>query len=586
MHSGTDNARDADGSGSPNLTHRRSFLKGAGLAGAAGVASPFLRSTSARAASASPASTTRAGRPATGVAHASASLLVGPGNSPANLYTISYFPAVNAGYTMWSSYNGTQYQSDMQTARSLGFTSLRVFLAARSGVFDFPVPTSSELSVLADFYNRSKEAGIALHLTLFGQWIGLNQISNAYGQIAASMQWASAILGALPDMANVSCIEIRNEIPFSSAAAYPSNGFDSGWPSGTPEYGQVGQVAVVWAQQLIPYIRSLAPGVPVTASTTHDPTTDLATWVAASKGQSWAPSWYDWHCYAGSANDPATSGPAEPGLIYAALQSAISVVGGAAPLVIGETGCSSAAHGTQSSGQAQRSQADYIQAVRWSCAQLGLPDPGAWTLWDLQASAQFPDGQKFGLIAASGTGKVSSSLYQVVPPGTSVPPVGINGAMLGYQTDANSYVLPDRWVLYKGEQGMQPIASALDSSSTYLGYASVRLSGSSGSSSTDNPPALETDPVTAPVIKPGTTYTFGCYLKASGTVGTPSLEVSWYGASGGYISSANGSLLTLGTSFAQYTLRSTAPSGARYARLFVKTPGNGGSIWVTNASWG
>src|SRR5580658_6723692 len=90
--------------------------------------------------------------------------------APTNQYAVNYYPINNAGYEMWSSYNGAQYQSDMQKAKDLGFNTIRVFLAAAAGVFNFSPPTAAELANLADFYRRSKTVGIKLHLTLFDYW--------------------------------------------------------------------------------------------------------------------------------------------------------------------------------------------------------------------------------------------------------------------------------------------------------------------------------------------------------------------------------------------------------------------------------
>jgi hypothetical protein len=580
MSRGTDRTDEAGGTTWPHRTGRRAFLKGAGLAGAASLAGSILQSPDAHAATASAAFST-AERASAGSA---------PSGFSPNLYTINYFPAVNGGYPMWSHYDGSQYQSDMQTARSLGFTSLRVFLAALPpsyDVFDWDTPTKDELARLTDFYGRSKAVGIALHLTLFSVWqYETSSGTLAYsplGQIAGSKTWAKAILGALPDFSNLSCIEIKNEVKFASTDAYTS-GFDSGWPGTPPQHPKVGQVATVWAKQMIPYIRSIAPGVPVIASTTtdpdfpKDPVADLAAFVAAVKGTNAAPTWYDYHCYVGDT----------PGLIYGRVQAAKDAVGSAGKLYIGETGMSVTPSGTQSPGQAQRLQADYLQTVRWSCAQLGLPDPGPWMLFDLHDSEEFTNGNTFGLLDPDGNLRPSGSLYQAVAPGSPVPAVSINGAMLGYQTDANGNVLPDRWVLFTGPDtgpGHQPIASALDSASTYRGYPSVRLYNSAGSNPDYEPPGLQASPVTAPTIKAGQAYTFSCYLKASGSYGTSKLQIFWYGASGRISGTTGNTLTTLGSSFAQYSLRSTAPSGAQYAQLFIRTPGNAGNIWVTDASW-
>ena len=48
---------------------------------------------------------------------------------------------------------------------------------------------------------------------------------------------------------------------------------------------------------MIPFIRALAPGVPVTASATGRPSENLATLVAETKGTEAEPDWYEWHYY-------------------------------------------------------------------------------------------------------------------------------------------------------------------------------------------------------------------------------------------------------------------------------------------------
>jgi hypothetical protein len=465
----------------------------------------------------------------------------------------------------------------MQTAKNMGFNSFHIFLAARPGVFDFPNPTQAELNHLADFYNRAKTVGIKLSITLFDEWLASSYGKSPYGHIAGSQAWAKAIIGALPDLANLSGIEVKNEIKLSSAAAYSlPNGFDGGWPSRAPQYGQVGRVATVWIRQMIPYIRSIAPGMPVTASTNGDPTTNLAAFVAAVKKTDAAPDWYDWHCYTGTS----------PGLIYTRLQSAINVVGGAGPLYIGETGCDSQPTGSRGALQGQQTEADYLQAVRWYCAKLGLPEPAQWILFDMLPSAQITSGQRFGLYNTGGAIKLSGQMYRAIPPGTTVPPISVNGTMQGgNQPDADGNALPPRWYLYKGSNNNQPITSAIDTVNTYQGNPSILLTGSENTLTGANAPALMTNPITAPIPVAGQTYTWAAYLKASGSYGQPALEVSWYGANGAYLGTTKGAQLTLTSLFTQYSLQTEAPAGAEYAEVLVKTPKNAGSIWVANASW-
>jgi hypothetical protein len=486
-------------------------------------------------------------------------------SAPTNQHTVNYYPVNNGGYQMWSNYNGSQYQDDMQTAKNLGFNTVRLSLAAMDGIFTFGTPTAAELANLTDFYNRSVEVGIKLHLGLFDWW-------GDYGQIRNSRTWIAAVLGALPNTTNIAVIEIQNETRYSLTTAY-GGGFDSGWPTGTTQYGEIGQVAIVWAQQVIPYIRSIAPGVPVTSSTSYG-TADLAAFFAAVNQTAAAPSWYDWHCYAWSSS-----------LVYSALQGAISVVGNPATLYIGETGLSSTASGTQGTLQAQQAESDYIQAVRWSCAQLGIPDPAPWILFDMNSSAQFPGGQTCGLYDTSGNAKLAAVMYESIPPGMTVPAISINGSMQGNQPDISGNPLPARWSLYKGQKGAQPIDSAIDTINTYQGNPTILLTGSSATSGSDNPPALKSCPITLPVISAGKSYAFSFALKATGSYGSPCLEISWYNSSGGYVMSTNGPTLTLGSNFKTYTLKGTAPAASAYASVFVNVANNAGRIWAGGAQW-
>jgi hypothetical protein len=489
-------------------------------------------------------------------------------SAPVGQYAVNYFPVDNGGYQMWRSYNGSQYQADMEMAKILGFNTMRVILAAKSGYFDFSTPPTVQLANLRDFYTRAKKVGIALHLTLFDYW-------SSYGLISGSRTWVTAVLGVLPDTANIAVIEIQNETRYASTSIY-TGGFDSGWPSGTIEYNTVGPAAIVWAQEMTRYIRSITSDVAVTSSCSYG-TADLTAYAAVVKNTSAAPDWYDWHCYTGSSS-----------LVHSALQTAIGIVGDPAMLYIGETGLTSTPFRTQGTLQAHQAQSDYIQTVRWSCERLGLPEPSPWILFDMNSSAQFSDGQTFGLFDTSGKAKISGKMYQAVPPGSSIPAVGLNGNMQGNHPDRNGNALPARWMLYRGQTGRQPITSAIDSATTYEDDPTVILTGSRHTSDADNPPALESRPCTWPVVSAGQSYTFSCALKAIGAYGSgvsPSLQISWYDSSENYISSGNKCVLALTSSFKRYSISGSAPRAAAYARLFVRVGYNAGKIWVGGATW-
>jgi Domain of unknown function (DUF4832)/Domain of unknown function (DUF4874) len=508
---------------------------------------------------------------------------------------VNYFPVVNGGYSMWepANYNGPQYQDDMETAAGLGFTTMRVILAAQSGEFDFPTPTTTELGNWANFYGRAKTVGMKIHLTLFDYF-------GNYGHIDDSKTWINAVLGALPDFDSIVQIETQNEAPFyygsdgddTRGAVSYSGSYDAGWTLSESTSNLTGYVATIWTSLMIPYIRSVAPGIPVTASCGYG-YDDLAAWYEFANGQAFEPDWWDWHCY--------------PGLItqvWAGIQQAISVTGNnPAKLAFGETGYTTAPTGTQGTAQAQQYQADFLQTVRWTCARLGLPDPSPWILFDIEDCPQFsPSGQTFGLYTTADAIKISGQMYQSAAPGSAVPPVGLNGTMQGTtQTDTNGNTLPPRWFAYKG-QGIgdaapaQPITITVSDSVTYDGNPTVVLTASSsGMSNDDNSPALQANPCTLPLIYPGTGYTFSIALQASGNYqGTgisgnpgicPYLEVSWYDGEDNYLSSTSGAQLTLTGSFAVYSLNATAPADAANASLFLNAGYNAGTIWAGGATW-
>lgn len=467
--------------------------------------------------------------------------------APTALHQVCYFPINNAGYEMWASgnYNGVQYQADMVTAKALGFSSIRIYVSAQTVAFTFPSPTGPQLARLVDFYNRSKTVGIKLRLVVFNFW------SASWTDIPGSKTWITAVLGALPDFTNIEAIEVYGESPFSTVPA-----------------------VVTWTQAMIPYIRPLAPGVPVIVSATGPASGDLAVGYAALNGTSAAPDWYEYHAYPNNSNY---------GLAFFQILGAINVVG-AQNLVIGETGDSTTPVGTQGTLQAQQYQSDFHQTVRWCCAVLGLSEPGVWTLFDFNSSAEFPGGQTFGIYTTAGAPKILTALYQKYPPGSWVPPVDLNGNMVGAsQPDTNGNALPPRWTVFTGGAG-NSMTTAIDTTNLYGSSPSILCTNTVQVGG--NPPALQSLPAPTPIMQPSLTYTFQVALKATGSYGTPFLQISWYSNTDTFITSTpfvGG--LTLTSSFALHSLSSVAPPNAAYAQLYVNVPGNAGSIWVSGAGW-
>lgn len=496
--------------------------------------------------------------------------------TPRDVYMVNYFPAAKAGYVMWTSYDGALYQADMVVAKSLGFNTLRIFITVANG-FSFPTPTSPQLANLVDFYTRAKSLNLRIHLTLFDAF-------GNFGQITNSKTWVTAILTSLPDTTALQAIELQNEQHFASTATY-SGGFDAGWPSDTTKYTVLGQVCLVWTMQLMPFIRTLLPSVPVVISTNGEDATypnavaGLVVGVTTLTNTPADPDWWEYHCYMPNGGHRISA--------YYLVQQAIKIVGDSSRLFIGETGYSPGDYAANAglAGILQQYHADWHQSIRWACQQLEVPEPAPWMLYDVTANAAWSANQYMGLLDTNGNAKEASRLYIKYPLGSRVPSIDINSTMEGIVTDQLGNTTPRRWRSYNGATQSQPITTVIDTSTRYQGHPTMLLTGSSASVNTDNPPGVYIEVGSSiPVIETGRSYTMGVAMKGSGATLSPSLTISWYGVTG-YINGTNTSSITLGTSFVQYTLTGTAPAGAIAMRLSVNTPKNAGSIWVGGAVW-
>jgi hypothetical protein len=477
----------------------------------------------------------------------------------ADHHVVSYFPVSHGGSVeMWLGgyYNGPQVSADLALAKSLGFNAVRTVFAAYTY---FPTPDATMLANLVDYYARAKQVGIKVHLVLFDLWSNL-------GLIAASKTWLSTVLSALPDFNNIVVLELKNEIHFSDTSTY-SGGFDSGWPTGTTQYTQFGQVALVWAQQMIPYARTLAPGKPVSISTTRPPSGDLQAFVSATQGTSAEPDFYDWHCYYSTT----------AAMVYGNMAAAKAVVG-SSRMFVSETGATTTPAGTLGALQAEQKQLDYLQTARWAAGQLGLPEPGIWCLLDLNASVQFPSGQAFGLFTTSGAERKSAGLFRSYPLGTAVPPIDTSMVFgQAFLPDTNGNYLPPRLYAYKGNGGAQPIVTAQDG-------VRLKVTGSAGTSGGDNQPAVEIDPA-APVVTPGAFYRLSAVLSGTGAIGSPSFSIAWYDLLGAYIPPSDGTGLALTSTPTLFSFVADAPANAAIAKLFIRVGYNNGTIWVSSVNW-
>jgi hypothetical protein len=522
--------------------------------------------------------------------------------SPRNVYMINYYPAAGGGASTWADYNGAQTSTDMALAASLGFNTVRTAIQAVPEAFNFPGPPSAgQLANLIDFISRAYAAGMKVHLCLFDFW-------GQYGKVSASQTWAAAVVSAIQHSglgwSPIQCLEMRNEVPFASTAAYRGP-YDSGWPY-SETGNSIGYVTTVWMQQMVPWFRTNAPGVSLTVSCTGG-YSNLETAYNAFNGTDAALDWYEYHHYSAvilGHGQRIIAGVSAN--VHNALSGAIAAVGGDPEnLFIGETGWNTVNGGGQGGGpylpvqcgqaQAYQAQINWFQGMRWACQQLSLPEPAPWTLYDLTPTTHYA-GQTFGLYTTDGQPKPVVNHYQQFPLGSVIPGVGINGNMLGAaQTDAAGNQLPAQWTVYQGQTAKQPIRANVDYTNLYNGNPSVLLQGSADALTSDQPPALEFDTtMNWPLLsgQQGNRLTVSVAMKATGTYGNgtslPALKIGWYswgfGTTGKFLSSTFGNLLKLTDEWQRFSLSGTIPVDADYARILIQVGFNAGSIWVAGAA--
>jgi len=149
------------------------------------------------------------------------------------LKIMNYYPA-DAGWTlMWSSYSHTRTAADFQAIAALGANTVRIIV--QPNTIGYPTPSSTMMANFNDMLSTASAQGLSVQLTLFDWW-------SSYTDIAGSQQWLRGLLGGQKNNTTIALVELQNELPVGTAAA------------------------ISWAQQLLPYLSNVLPGVPRTVS--------------------------------------------------------------------------------------------------------------------------------------------------------------------------------------------------------------------------------------------------------------------------------------------------------------------------------
>lgn len=451
-----------------------------------------------------------------------------------NTKEINYYPAANGWTYMWTRFDPTTMDNDFAKIQGLGFNTVRLILQAVPGAFDYPAPTAAELNQLDQVIALAAKHNLKVHLTLFDFW-------SQYADITGSKQWADKVVKPYAGDSRVSIIELQNEIDPANATA------------------------MTWAQTMIPYIKSIDGGLPVTISEWGvSRMQSLYTQLAATP-----PDFWDFHLYEFD------------GLVYSALGQVKSIVQGA-PLFIGEIGYSTYPQSTwvysnsAKNTPAQEAEQEYFYRLfTYATQALGLPLASPWIYSDFASSAipysTTTQEYNFGLYRLDGSAKPAAATIQSLIAGNPVDTSFNNGFE---QSDGQG--LPTYWRLWQSATSGFTADFAWDNTTAHTGVSSAKISNST--SSNNGTASYYVTPVQ--FAKPGQQYTYSVWAKGLNATGNNSISIAWFDNNNTYLSQSYSPLLPTGTTNWQtLSVTATAPANAATMELHLNSKGNTGSVW-------
>jgi hypothetical protein len=454
----------------------------------------------------------------------------------AGLRVMNYYPAANNWANMWTNLDPATIDADFGRIAALHANAVRIILQAWT--IGYPTPQPTMLDHLSQMIAMASNHGLRVQLNLFDWW-------SSYTDISGSKQWASAVLSPYAGDSRIAFIELRNEIDTTDSTA------------------------MTWAQQKIPYIKSIDGGIPVTISVTGQESVSIPTIVSVLRAA--PPDFYDYHYY-GSAS-----------LAYSAFQQAMQAVAPAS-LFIGETGFSSSlsntgVYGLPDTTPALEAYEDYYyRAVDNAARSLGLPQVAPWTLsdfvpgsitWVPASSLEYG----FGLYHTDGSAKAVAASVAGAFGGGAIDTSFNNG----FEICAGG--TPAIWQLFHATQA----TFACDTSVAHSGGASARISNSSGDST--GVPAFFLSPTVARVA-PGQVHTVSVWARGQNATGTTQVALAWFDANGNYLSVTDSPALQTGTtSWTLLTASGPAPAGAAYVQIHCESAYNSGTAWFDDVSY-
>jgi hypothetical protein len=459
---------------------------------------------------------------------------------------IAYYPATGGWTTMWKHWDPARYRADFARIAALDANTVRIFVPV--DLFGFPSPGEPYVGRLRQLVGIAAAQHLGVQLTLF-DWFH----PGGYGDVAGSEQWAKALLAPYAGDPRVSFVEVRNEI-------------DPDDP-----------LAVAWARQLIPFVRSVLGGTPLTISVTgSDQVGGLRTLKAGLVGAE--PDFYSLHYYGGSGEQA-----------YWELQAAKAVVA-PQPLFFGETGYPTS---TRVSGysdlpltrQAQEAaQAHFLKTVAYAALELGLPPPGIWTLDDFDPGGipnapQAPKNEAeyhFGLFRTDGSPKPAAAVVRRIF--GSVPSIGFDEGFEQAVPARGGGSLPAEWSAYGGPNAQLRLVDEQPRDGT--GDAVVRSLGGRADGTFFVAPIASTPP-------PGTvSVDASVWVRIRSHGARVHLALEWLDGTDAPLATQESPLPAPGPGWKQLQLSGAPPDGARSVRIELVVGNSPGSVWFDDVGFG
>jgi hypothetical protein len=306
---------------------------------------------------------------------------------PSQLRLVNYFPAATAQGLFWTRWSPSVVDADFAViSQRLHANAVRVFVPTDH--FGWPTPNRSEAAAqLSELIALAAKHNLAVYLDLFNYYVPNSDISG-------SKRWAAKVLAPYAGDTRLAAIEVENEID-------PSN----------PE-------AVAWARAMIPYVRSIAGGIPVAISVCGCDNTGPLQLLRDRLGSS-QPDIYDFHYYPDPNANPTPSQAEnvyQPGLEYGFARAKRMVA--PATLIIGETGASTYYPGTpnfpgaQSDKRWEQAQAAFYTKVEAAARAVGIPPPAPWGYIDVAYGGGVTNTRQrfFGIFRSDGTPKPAAEV--------------------------------------------------------------------------------------------------------------------------------------------------------------------------------